>query len=114
MKKIIFALALSAIYAFAGCGGCRDEGLGQQLGEQSKMLFNQLDEETSQKIDEIVKLINKAHQNLEVQNRDILIQNQKLAALQALIQREITYNQSVIARLQDVVNSKDAARGFKQ
>lgn len=114
MKNIIFALVFSAIYAFAGCGGCRDEGIGQQLGEQSKLLFNQLDEQTSEKINEIIKLINKAHQDLEVKNKDILIQNQKLTALQALIQREITYNQSVITQLQDILNSKDAVRGFKQ
>lgn len=114
MKKIVCILVFSALYAFAGCGGCRDEGLGQQLGEQSKMLFNQLDQQTSEKINEIIRLINKAHQDLEVKNRDILIQNQKLAALQALIQREITYNQSVITKLQDIINSKDAVRGFEK
>lgn len=110
MKKA-FLLILGAVYAF-GCGGCRDEGLAQSLGQQSILYFNQLDQQTAQKIGEIIKKVHYAHQVLEVQNRDILIQSQKILQLQAVIEKETVFNQEVINKLQDIINTKSAERGF--
>lgn len=94
------------------CGGCIDWGLGAQLGNKSLAQFQKLDTETFSKVEEIVSKINTAHQNLELQSKDILETGQKILQLQGTIEREIQYNQNMINSLQDIINSKDATRGF--
>ncbi|HDX6309532.1 TPA: hypothetical protein RQJ16_001763 [Campylobacter fetus subsp. venerealis] len=111
MKKVIVLIVFSVVYVFA-CGGCRDQGLGQQLGQISVQKFDILDKETAEKINEIVKKIHKAHQDLEVENKNILIQNQKLAALEAVLEKQIVFNQDVINKLQGVLNTKESEKGF--
>ena len=74
--------------------------------------FEKLDTETFSKIEEIVSKINTAHQNLELQSKDILKTGQKILQLQDAAEKEIRYNQNMINALQGVINSKDATRGF--
>lgn len=111
MKKIIALIVFSAVYVFA-CGGCRDQGLGQQLGMISVQKFQALDRQTAEKINEIVAKIHKAHQELEVENKNILIQNQKLVALQAVLEKQIVFNQDVINKLQGILNAKESEKGY--
>lgn len=94
------------------CGGCIDWGLGAQLGNKSLAQFQKLDTETFSKVEEIVSKINTAHQNLELQSKDILETGQKILQLQDAVEKEIHYNQNMINSLQDIINSKDATRGF--
>lgn len=110
MKKIIFILLLSvSVYA---CGGCVDNGLGASLGQQSIAQFNNLDEQTSRAIEKVIDKIHKAHQELEQQNKDILIQTQKIIEAQAQSEQEINYNQNIINELQSIINSKNAEKRF--
>ncbi|WP_235604565.1 hypothetical protein, partial [Campylobacter fetus] len=83
-------------------------------GNQSISKFKTLDNETADAINQIVKKINKAHQKLEANSRDILIQNQKLLELQATVEAEILFNQKIINELQSIINTKDSFRSFRK
>lgn len=92
------------------CGGCRDWGLGQKLGIQSIDKFFELDLQTEEAINKIIQKINKAHADLEIQSKDILIQNQKLLEVEANLEAEILFNQKIINYLKSITNTKEAEK----
>lgn len=95
------------------CGGCIDYGVAQRLGKTSNRKFDILDLETLREIEKIAIKINKAHQILEVESKNILIQNQKLLELQAEVKGNIAYNQRVILELQSIIDSIGSEESFR-
>lgn len=92
------------------CGGCRDWGIGARLGNQTLNKFEALDKETISEIQKIIDKIYKAHRELEVSSKNILIQNQKLLELQAEIEQKRIFNAEIINMLQNVINTKGAEK----
>ncbi|MBR8466505.1 hypothetical protein KDE13_09180 [Campylobacter sp. faydin G-140] len=109
MRKFILSLLMVASSAFGYCPtGCVDNGIGVSLGEQSIANFTALDAETATVIGEIIAKIHQAHQILEVQSKEILIQNQKLLQLQAEVKQEILFNEKIINKLQSNINTQES------
>lgn len=112
MKKNLLIL-LIALKTYASCPDeCIDPQLPSQLAMQSYSQFLQLDLETAQKINEVIKKINEAHQKIEKETQEIWVDIEALTELRALIDKELLFNQKIINEIQNLNNSKRATENI--
>lgn len=92
----------------SSCGGCVSIPAILQSTKTSLLNFKTQEQQTARAVNEIIKVIHYAHQDLEKQNENLAKQTQKLMEEENLVQQELLYNKIRINKLQNLINTKKA------
>ncbi len=110
--RFIILIGLLISFAFSCKEGCR-EYKGKPLARDAIKKFKSLDKQTSKEIGKIVKQMKKAHKDLEVRNKILLMQTRDIMERYYVTEKNIVFNQRIINSLKDVLITKKAEENIK-